>query len=118
MSLEVKRISYTHEAMIDAILQEPTVTSAELAEIFGYSAGWVNRILGSDSFQSRLAQRKSALIDPIISRSLNERMRTVAIRSMEVIEEKLAAEPSASYAMEALELATMGMGQVQSQATR
>ena len=51
-------------------------------------------------------------LDPIIARSLNERLRSVAIRSMDVIEEKLAAEPSAAYAMQALELATVGLGVV------
>lgn len=109
---QLQKISYSHESMIDLIIQDPTVTSKELATLFGYSPAWIARILVSDSFQSRLAQRKSALIDPIISRSLNDRLRTVAIRSMEVIEEKLAAEPSAAYAMEALELATAGLGVV------
>lgn len=112
MSTQIVKVSYTHDSMIDLILQDPTVSSAELAAVFGYSAAWVARILASDSFQSRLAQRKSALVDPIIARSLNERLRTVAIRSMEVIEEKLAAEPSAAYAMDALELATQGLGVV------
>ena len=114
MSQELKRVAYSHEAMIDVILQDPTVTSQELAEVFGYSAGWVSRILSSDSFNARLAQRKSALVDPIISRSINNRLKTVAIRSMDVIEEKLAAEPSAQYALDALEFATQGL-QVTSQ---
>jgi hypothetical protein len=108
----LKKISYTHDAMIDLIMQDPTVTSRELAEVFGYSQAWVARILVSDSFQARLAQRKSALVDPIIARSLNERLRGVAMRSMDIIEEKLATEPSAAYAMDALELATSGLGVV------
>ena len=110
--MSIKNISYSHDAMIDLILQQPTVTSGELASLFGYSQGWVTRILGSDSFQARLAQRKGALMDPLIARSLNDRLRAVAIRSMDVIEEKLAAEPSAQYAMDALELATQGLGVV------
>ena len=112
MSQDLKKVGYSHDAMIDMILQDPTVSSSELAALFGYTAAWVSRILGSDSFQSRLAQRKGALIDPIIARSLNDRLRAVAMRSMDVIEEKLAAEPSAAYAMEALELATQGLGVV------
>lgn len=109
---ELKKIGYSHEAMIDLIIQDPTVTSQELAQLFGYSPAWVSRILASDSFQARLASRKSALMDPLIARSLNDRLRAVAIRSMDVIEQKLAAEPSAAYAMEALELATQGLGVV------
>ena len=108
----LKRMAYHHDAMVDLILQDPTVTSRELGEVFGLTPAWVSRVLASDSFQARLAQRKGALLDPIIARSLNDRLRTVAIRSMDIIEEKLAAEPSASYAMDALELATMGLGVV------
>jgi hypothetical protein len=110
MSNGITKVSYTHDAMIDLIMQDPTVTTAELAQVFGYSPAWVSRILASDSFQSRLAQRKSALIDPIVARSLNDRLRAVAVRSMDVIEERLAAEPSAQYAIDALELATKGLG--------
>ena len=106
---ELKKVGYTHEAMIDLILQDPTVTSGELAELMGFSRPWVTRILASDSFQARLSQRKAALVDPLLARSINERLRSVAIRSMDIVEEKLAAEPSAAYAMEALEFATNGL---------
>lgn len=99
------KVKYTHEAMIDLIIQEPTVTVQELAEIFEYSAGWVSRILASDSFQARLAQRKSDLIDPLVAQSLNERMRGVTIQSLEIIQKKLESEESASYAIEALGIA-------------
>lgn len=105
-----RKVNYTHDAMIDLILQEPTVRSAELAEVFGYSTAWVSRILASDSFQARLAQRKSALVDPIIARSLNERLRSVAIRSIEIIDTKLQSEEaSASYALDALGIAAQGL---------
>ena len=111
-SKQLTTVSYTHEAMIDLIIKDPTVTSAELAEVFSYSPSWVSRVIASDSFQARLAQRKAALVDPILSRSINERLRSVAIRSMDVITEKLAAEPSAQYAMDALEFATNGLATI------
>lgn len=99
------KVTYTHEAMIDLILQEPTVSVKELAELFNYSPAWVSRILASDSFQARLAQRKSDLIDPLIAQSLNERMKGVTIQSLEIIKGKLETEESASYALEALGIA-------------
>ena len=99
------KVTYTHDAMIDLIIQEPTVSIKELAELFDYSPAWVSRILSSDSFQARLAQRKSDLIDPLIAQSLNERMKGVAIQSLEIIKGKLETEESASYALEALGIA-------------
>lgn len=106
----IVRLSYTHDAMVDVILQEPTVTYEELAEIFGYSRGWVQRVCVSDSFQARIAQRKEQLLDPIISRSLNERMRGVAVKAIDLISEKLASpEAGAQYALDALGIASGAM---------
>ena len=102
-------LPYTHEAMIDLILAEPSVTSKELATLFGYSAAWVSRILASDSFQARLAARKAALIDPSITRRLDERFRAIAVQSTEVLQQRLDAEESASLAMDALAVATSAM---------
>lgn len=105
------KLKYTHEAMIDLIIQDPTVTSGELAELFGFSSAWVARVLSSDSFQARLAERKSILVDPAISQTLNERLRTVAIKSLDVVSAKLdSTEQSADYAIEALGLAAKGLG--------
>ena len=106
----IVRLTYTHDAMIDLILKEPTVTYDELAEIFGFSKGWISRVVGSDAFQARLAERKATLIDPQISKSINERMRGVTARAIDVIAEKLSSdEVSASYALDALGIATQAM---------
>lgn len=96
------RLTYTHDAMVDLILQEPTVTQQELAELFGYSTGWIQRVVASDAFQSRIAERKAQLIDPQITRSLNERLRAVTIQSIDIISNKLGAEQSAAFALEVL----------------
>lgn len=108
---QLGKIGYTHEAMIDLIIAEPTVSNVELAEVFGYSPGWICRILASDSFQARLAERKGQLIDPVVAASLDERLRGVAIHSITLIQEKLTVEESASFAIDALGLATAAMGQ-------
>lgn len=106
----LKKLTYKHEAMVDLILQEPTVSYKELAEIFGLSEGWIQRVACSDAFQSRLAERKAQLIDPIISRSLNERLRGVTVRAIDIINDKLSGDDaSAAYAIDALGIATTAM---------
>lgn len=103
----IVRITYTHDAMIDLIIQEPTVTYKELAELFGHSAAWIARIVGSDAFKARLAERKSELVDPAIARSLNDRLRGVTTKALDIISDKLdAPEAGAQYALEALGIAT------------
>lgn len=102
----VQRLTYTHEAMIDLILQEPTVNIAELSELFGFSTGWISRVIGSDSFKARLAERKAVLIDPHIAQQLNDRFSGVAIQAVEIIQKKLDTEQSAMFAIEALGVAS------------
>ena len=103
------RLNYTHEAMADLILQDPTVTVAELALVFNYSEGWISRILSSDSFKVYLSQRKEKLIDPVIARSVNERLRAVTFQALDIVSAKLATEEGASLAEGALKLAVAGM---------
>jgi hypothetical protein len=109
----LKKLTYTHEAMIDLILQEPTVTYKELAEVFSFSEGWISRVVASDSFQARLSERKASLIDPLIARSLNDRLRGVAVKAIDLVNEKLSAEEAgAAYALDALGIATSAMTKV------
>lgn len=107
---DLVKLNYTHEAMIDLILQEPTVTTRELAEVFGLTPGWIARVISSDSFQARLAERKAQVIDPVIAHTIRERVQGVATQSIAIIQEKLASEESASYALEALGVAAMALG--------
>ena len=104
------RITYTHDAMIDLILQDPTVTHEELAELFTLSRGWVSRVVYSDAFQARLAERKAQLIDPFIAADLNTRLRGVTIQAVNIVSAKLESEESADYALEALGLAGKALG--------
>lgn len=96
--------------MIDLIIREPTVSMAELGTLFGYSAGWVSRVVASDAFQARLEQRKAKLVDPHVAQSLNERLTGVVIHSVDLISQKLGDEQSAAFAMDALGVASAALG--------
>lgn len=86
---EIAKVRYTHDAMIDIIVENPWVSQDELAAHFGYSATWVSIVINSDAFKARLAERKEELIDPAIRASLEERFRAVVHRSLTVLQEKL-----------------------------
>lgn len=111
--MAIAALSYTHEALVEQILAEPTLTQRQLADIFGYTPGWINRIINSDAFQVRLEERRAVLTDPAIARTLNQKLESLAHQSVSMIEEKLEKQDSASFALEALGLATkaLGMGQ-------
>jgi len=113
MSTEIKKIGYTHDAMIDVLVRNPTIKSSELAEMFGYSQAWVSRIKWSESFQKRLRERQDELVDPELRMSVNERFKALVVRAIDVMEEKLSApadEVSDFVLSKALELAGKGLG--------
>lgn len=106
----VERLKYSHDAMADLITAEPTVTNRELAEIFGYSEGWVAQVVRSDTFQARLAERRTRLVDPIIKRSVEDRLRHVTAKALDVLEDRLSKDDvSAATALEALGIATTAL---------
>jgi DNA-binding MarR family transcriptional regulator len=104
----IKRFNYSHDAMIDEILRNPSVTQNELAAAFGYTPSWVSLVISSDAFQERLTQRKSELVDPSIQASIEERFKALTRRSLEVLQEKLQQPATAIPDQLALRAAELG----------
>jgi hypothetical protein len=85
----ISKVHYTHDAMINCIIADPCISQNELAAHFGYTAGWVSQVIASDSFQSRLAERTSELVDPTIRATVEDRFKGIVLRSLEILREKL-----------------------------
>ena len=109
----IAKVRYTHDSMIDLIISNPAISQNLLAAHFGYTASWVSMIINSDSFQARLAERRKELVDPTILATMEEQLKGVMARSLEVIREKLD-KPAASIpdnlALRALELSARAAG--------
>lgn len=80
---EIKKVRYTHDAIIDEILLDPGVSQGELAAKFGFTQSWMSIIVNSDAFQERLAERKGQLVDPAITASIEDRLESLAKRSLD-----------------------------------
>jgi hypothetical protein len=106
----IAHVSYTHDALIDMIMAEPERSQRSLAAEFGYTEGWISRIIASDVFQVRLAERKAQLVDPEIARTMNERLEAMAQQSLEIVERKLEQTKNPLYALQALGLASRALG--------
>lgn len=100
----LKKVRYTHDAMIDQIIANPGVSEIELGELFGYSKQWVSRLMCSDAFQARLALRREEIIDPKLTATVEERIRGAAMKSLDIILENLEANPNFGNAMKVAEL--------------
>jgi hypothetical protein len=110
----IQRVHYHHDAMVDLIIsRQGCISQGEIAEFFGFTEGWISQIINSDAFQSRLAARKDELTDPIIRASVEERIKGLVERSLEILREKLAAPSAqvpATLALRAFELSTRAAG--------
>lgn len=64
--VEVAKIRYTLDAVIDEVVANPVISQGALAKMFGYSESWMSIVFNSDSFKERLAERKAELTDPVL----------------------------------------------------
>lgn len=106
----LQRVHYSHEAMIDVIIAEPTLTQRELAKQFGRSESWISIIMGSDAFQAALAKRRDDLTDPFLIATIEERFRGLAQQSLSVIAENLEKTRNTDLAVKALEISSKALG--------
>lgn len=102
----IDRMSYTHDGMVDLIVNNPSISQGEIARVFGYTEGWVSQIVRSDSFRESLAARKGELVDPILKASLEDRINGLAHRSIDILLENLDTKGNPEVALKALELTT------------
>lgn len=102
------KVNFSHDAIIDVLLANPRISQQDLAKQFGYTAGWICRMINSDAFQARIAERKAMLVDPGVAAQLNARLAGVAIQAMDVISRKLDATENAQLALDALGISTKG----------
>lgn len=85
----LKRLSYSHEALVNLIIEHPEMDQNHLAAAFGYTASWISNILSSDAFKVRLASRREEVIDPALRATLKERFEALARQSLDVLQREL-----------------------------
>lgn len=106
----LQKVRYSHEAMIDVLIAEPTITQNELAVRFGRSRSWISIVMGSDAFQGALAKRRDDISNPELIATLEERYRGLADQSLRVLSDKLEASQNPDLALKSLEIAGKALG--------
>jgi hypothetical protein len=107
---EIAKVRYTHDAIIDEILMNPSISQNDLAKHFGFSATWVSIVINSDAFQERLAERKGLLVDPKLTATINERLDSLAKRSLEKLIDRLDNPAAQIKTLELVAIAKLGVG--------
>ena len=89
MLAAVGRSCYTHAAMVDLMVGRPDYTHAMLCAHFGRPSSWLASILASESFQQTLDPVRHLVVDPSLTATLHERYKALAIRTSNVMMDKL-----------------------------
>lgn len=87
----LQRLSFTHDAMVDEIIRSPGISKSELSNLFGFPMKSINRILASDAFRLRVAERKRDIIDPSLVLSVEETLTTLLNEAAEVVSDAMIA---------------------------
>lgn len=107
----IAKINYSHDAMVDLIVSNPGISQNAIAATFGYSVSWISQIIATDAFQSRLAERRDEIVDPLIKATVEERFKAIVMRSQEILIEKLS-QPAvdAAFALKTMEASAKALG--------
>lgn len=87
--LTLKNLRWDHEAIMDYMIANPEKTQNEIAANFRYTPSRFSIIINSPAFKEKFAERKAILSDPLIQASIEERLETVARRSLDKLLERL-----------------------------
>lgn len=106
---------YSPDTMVDLMVAHPYYTPKQFAEHFGREKSWFYSVIASEAFQLRLAERKSEIADPALTATLDERFRSLTMKSLDVLHSKLdSKEVGDMLVTKAAEIGVkaLGMGQV------
>lgn len=107
----VGRGAYTHLAMIELMVTRPDYSHAMLCAHFGRPSSFMATVLASDSFQLALEPFREKIADPSLAASLQERLKSLVIRSSGMLMEKLENEKVTDFTvLKAAEIAIKGLG--------
>ncbi len=106
----IAKVGYTHEAMADLILSNPSISQNELANHFKVTPGWISQILASDAFQAHIGERRDKILDPILRGEIEESMKGLVLQSVQRLREKLEANPSDQLVMEVFKNSARALG--------
>jgi transcriptional regulator with XRE-family HTH domain len=107
----IQKINYSHDGMINLLIANRGITQNEIARHFGYSASWVSQIMSSDAFQARLMERAAEIEDPTLRATVEEGLKGILARSMELLKKKLNDDSAPdNLVLRSLELSSRALG--------
>lgn len=107
----IPALRYTPITMVEFLIANPGLGLKEIAKAFGRTMGWLSTVVASDVFQRTLDPRRSEVLDPYFTSTMDERFRSLALRSSHILLEKLdGKEVSDQLVLKATELSIKALG--------
>jgi len=78
----IKRCSFTHDALAQWMIENPSSNLGDAAEHFGYTRGWLSCIIHSDAFQARYKELLDKA-DVVVIHDIPAKLRGIASQALE-----------------------------------
>lgn len=106
---QIGKISYTHEAFINWLLENPERPLRDAAAYFGYTQAWLSTILHSDVFQAKLSGRQDAVF-AAVAQDIPSKLRAAADIGLEKLTRKLEDTEDGEFILDATDKLLHRMG--------
>lgn len=106
----IQKTNYSHEKVIEALIENPRITQGQLAARFGYTPGWMSQVMRSDAFREMYERRRKELVDPTILLSLEERFNAATHRALDILIDDLDARKNPEIALKVLSEGRQALG--------
>lgn len=117
-SAQIKKVSPKHQAMIDWLIENPTLSRREMALAFGVTQPWLSTIIHSQAFQAELKRQQDKVFNVVVARPLQERLLGAAHLALDRLEEKLTVEGDVETLRRVVETLSKGAGEFQGEKNR
>lgn len=105
----IKKVSVTHDLILDWLIANPGVNQSLCALEFGISEAWLSTVIHSDCFQELLHVRQDQLFGDV-GLTVKDRIVNLAHESLSRLTERVQVEHDVSKLVPAAELAITALG--------
>ena len=106
---EIKRLSHTHEMMLNWLVLNPDRSLRECADHFQVSQSWLSQVIHSDIFQHALKEKQEAIALRVAD-SIPAKLRRAADIAVEKLTEKLEETEDPDFILDATDKILHRMG--------
>jgi hypothetical protein len=108
----IQKVSYSHEAIILWLLENPHRPLRDCAAYFGYTQPWLSTVIHSDAFQTQLKARQDEMMI-VTGQDIREKVRVATDIALEGLTRKLSESEDGDFFLDATDklLGKMGYGQ-------